>query len=108
MRPAAAAPLVAERMFRALTDVVSDPRGVRRPCALAELAAVADASEADVAQVVEVFRQAGTVVSDAAGAGAARLARHRGSVAREPDAVLDAAAGAGRATSGRRPRCTCA
>ena len=51
--------LVAERMFRALTDVVSDPRGVRRPCALGELAAIADAPEADVAQVVEVFRKPG-------------------------------------------------
>ncbi len=51
--------LVAERVFRALTDVVSDPRGVRRPCALAELAAVAEASEAEVAQVVDVFRRPG-------------------------------------------------
>lgn len=51
--------LVAERMFRALTDAVSDPRGVRRPCALAELAAVAEASEAEVAQVVDVFRKPG-------------------------------------------------
>jgi tetratricopeptide (TPR) repeat protein len=51
--------LVAERIFRALTDVVSDPRGVRRPCAIAELAAVADVPEADVAAVVEVFRQPG-------------------------------------------------
>lgn len=51
--------LVAERMFRALTDVVSDPRGVRRPCSLAELAAVTEASEAEVAQVVETFRRPG-------------------------------------------------
>jgi len=51
--------VVAERMFRALTDVVSDARGVRRPCALAELAAVADASQAEVSQVVEVFRRPG-------------------------------------------------
>jgi len=51
--------VVAERMFRALTDVVNDPRGVRRPCSLAELAAVADASEDEVASVVEVFRRPG-------------------------------------------------
>ncbi len=51
--------LVAERIFRALTDVVSDPRGVRRPCSVAELAAVAEASEAEVAQVIEVFRRPG-------------------------------------------------
>jgi tetratricopeptide (TPR) repeat protein/energy-coupling factor transporter ATP-binding protein EcfA2 len=51
--------LVAERMFRALTDVVSDPRGVRRPCSLAELAAVAEAPEDEVARVIEVFRKPG-------------------------------------------------
>jgi len=50
---------VAERMFRALTDVVADPRGVRRPCSVAELAAVCEASPGHVMEVVEVFRQPG-------------------------------------------------
>ena len=51
--------VVAERIFRALTDVVTDPRGVRRPCSMAELAAVAETSEDAVATVVEVFRRPG-------------------------------------------------
>ena len=29
--------LIAERIFRAMTDLVADPRGVRRPCSVAEL-----------------------------------------------------------------------
>ncbi len=50
---------VAERVFKALTDRVSDVRGVRRPTAVSELAAIAGASEADVIAVVDCFRQAG-------------------------------------------------
>jgi tetratricopeptide (TPR) repeat protein/energy-coupling factor transporter ATP-binding protein EcfA2 len=48
-----------ERVFRALTDTFSDPRGVRRPTSLAELASICDAPEEDVARVVEVFRRPG-------------------------------------------------
>jgi len=51
--------LIAERIFRALTDVVTDPRGVRRPCSVAELMAIAEASEAEVVDVIEVFRRPG-------------------------------------------------
>ena len=50
---------IAERVFKALTDTFSDPRGVRRPTPVSELAAIADASEADVIAVVDVFRQPG-------------------------------------------------
>lgn len=50
---------VAERVFKALTDRVSDVRGVRRPTAVAELAAIADAPESDVIAVVECFRRSG-------------------------------------------------
>jgi tetratricopeptide (TPR) repeat protein len=50
---------IAERVFKALTDTFSDPRGVRRPTSVSELAAIAGAAEADVIAVVDVFRQPG-------------------------------------------------
>lgn len=50
---------LAERIFKALTDTFSDPRGVRRPTPVAELAAICGAGEADVIAVVDVFRQPG-------------------------------------------------
>jgi tetratricopeptide (TPR) repeat protein len=51
--------LVAERVFKALTDTFTDPRGIRRPTSVAELAAIADAPESDVVAVVECFRHHG-------------------------------------------------
>ena len=50
---------VAERVFKALTDTVSDPRGIRRPCSVAALAAIGEVPEADVIRIVEVFRRPG-------------------------------------------------
>ncbi len=50
---------VTRRIFQALTDTVTDPRGVRRPTAISELSAIAGASESDVIRVVEVFRRSG-------------------------------------------------
>ncbi|MEP6918160.1 MAG: ATP-binding protein, partial [Acidobacteriota bacterium] len=50
---------VAERVFKALTDTFTDPRGVRRPTSVADLAAISGAPEADVIAVVDVFRQPG-------------------------------------------------
>ena len=38
----------AERIFKALTDTFSDPRGVRRPTSVAELAAICEAPEGEV------------------------------------------------------------
>jgi hypothetical protein len=35
-------------MFRALSDIVTDPRGGRRPCAVSEIAAIAEAPIEDV------------------------------------------------------------
>jgi tetratricopeptide (TPR) repeat protein len=46
-------------MFKALTDTVSDPRGIRRPTCIDDLAAACDAPEAEVMQVVEIFRRPG-------------------------------------------------
>ena len=50
---------VARHIFQALTDTVSDARGVRRPTTVAELAAVANVPEADILRVVDMFRRPG-------------------------------------------------
>ena len=50
---------VAEQLFKALTDKRKDDRGVRRPTAVREVAAIADVTDADVIQAVEVFRKPG-------------------------------------------------
>jgi hypothetical protein len=50
---------IAERLFKALTDTYSDSRGIRRACSVQELAAVCEAAESEVIQVVEIFRRAG-------------------------------------------------
>jgi tetratricopeptide (TPR) repeat protein len=46
----------AERLFKALTDTVTDHRGVRRPTSVGELAGIIEASEAAVIEVVDLFR----------------------------------------------------
>ena len=48
-----------EGMFRALSDIVADARGGRRPCAVSEIAAITEASFEEVVQAVERFRQPG-------------------------------------------------
>lgn len=50
---------ITERVFKALTDTYSDPRGVRRAASILELAAICECPEAEVAQVVEIFRRPG-------------------------------------------------
>jgi tetratricopeptide (TPR) repeat protein/energy-coupling factor transporter ATP-binding protein EcfA2 len=52
-------PQTAERMFKALTDTFSDQRGVRRPTSVRELAAICEAPELEVIQIVEFFRRPG-------------------------------------------------
>jgi tetratricopeptide (TPR) repeat protein len=49
----------AEHMFRALTDTVTDGRGVRRPTSVGELAAVCQVTEEEIIGVVDIFRRAG-------------------------------------------------
>ena len=51
--------LIAEKMFKTLTDTFTDYRGVRRPASVQEIAAVCEASEADVIGVVDIFRRPG-------------------------------------------------
>jgi tetratricopeptide (TPR) repeat protein len=48
-----------ERMFRALTDTFTDPRGVRRPTSIGDLAVICEAPESDVIAIVEIFRRPG-------------------------------------------------
>ncbi len=50
---------VAERLFKALTDRSADGRGVRRPTAVSEVAAIAGVDTATVSRVVDVFRKPG-------------------------------------------------
>lgn len=50
---------LAERMFRALTDTFTDPRGVRRPTSVGDLAAICEASTSEVIAIVEIFRRPG-------------------------------------------------
>ena len=48
---------ICEKIFKALTDKATDPRGIRRPTQLGTLCALADATAAEAAQVIDVFRK---------------------------------------------------
>jgi WD40 repeat protein len=48
---------ICEKLFKALTDKATDPRGVRRPTTLGTLCALADAAADEVTEVIEVFRK---------------------------------------------------
>ncbi|MCP3963390.1 MAG: hypothetical protein GY719_36590 [bacterium] len=50
---------VAERMFKALTMKDEDSRGIRRPCRVGELCAVAGAEPDEVVRVIDIFRRPG-------------------------------------------------
>src|SRR5271156_4428648 len=50
---------IAERIFKALTDTFSDPRGIRRPTSVRQLSAICEVSEEEVIRVVEIFRRPG-------------------------------------------------
>jgi tetratricopeptide (TPR) repeat protein len=50
---------IAERMFKALTDTFSDPRGIRRPTSVRQLSAICEVSEQEVFRIVEIFRRPG-------------------------------------------------
>jgi WD40 repeat protein len=47
---------ICEKLFKALTDKATDPRGVRRPTAQRTLCALADATAPEVTDVIDVFR----------------------------------------------------
>ena len=48
---------ICEKLFKGLTDKATDPRGVRRPTTLSTLCALTEASDAEVTEVVDVFRE---------------------------------------------------
>jgi hypothetical protein len=48
---------ICQKMFKALTDKGSDPRGVRRPTRLGVLCDLTNASLTEVSAVIEIFRQ---------------------------------------------------
>jgi len=47
---------ICEKIFKALTDMGTDSRGIRRPTRLSTLCAIAGATEAAVTNVIDVFR----------------------------------------------------
>lgn len=51
--------VICEVLFKAITEKRGENFGIRRPTRLAEIAAIADCSEGDVAGVVEKFREPG-------------------------------------------------
>ncbi len=50
---------ICEIMFKAITEKRGENFGIRRPTRLNEIASIADVSEADVAEVIEKFREPG-------------------------------------------------
>jgi Flp pilus assembly protein TadD len=56
---AAGSQRLAEAVFKALTDTFSDSRGLRRATSVRELAAICETSEAEIVQLVEIFRRPG-------------------------------------------------
>lgn len=50
---------ICEAVFKGLTDRGSDSRGIRRPTKLNELAALANVSIAETAEIIEIFRKEG-------------------------------------------------
>src|SRR5215475_2018032 len=48
---------ICEKLFKALTDKATDPRGVRRPTTLSTLCALTETSDAEVTEVIDVFRE---------------------------------------------------
>jgi hypothetical protein len=51
--------LITQKIFKALTDTFTDPRGIRRPTSIADLAAICESTEEPVKDVVEIFRRPG-------------------------------------------------
>jgi tetratricopeptide (TPR) repeat protein len=50
---------IVEKTFKGLTDLFSDPRGIRRPTSVHELTAIAEAPTPEVVGVIELFRRPG-------------------------------------------------
>jgi energy-coupling factor transporter ATP-binding protein EcfA2 len=76
--PAARSRLIAEKLFKALTERGADNREIRRPTCLKDICAISEATATEVIVVVDVFR----------GGGRSFLMPPAG-VALEPDTVID-------------------
>ncbi len=50
---------IVEKIFKGLTDLFSDPRGIRRPTSVRDLTAISEASTTEVVSVIEIFRRPG-------------------------------------------------
>ena len=87
--------LIAEKMFKALTDKASDPRGVRRPAPVREICAVAHASLIEVDARRGELPQGWPVLPDAARGGGSRGELHPRHRSRKPHAHLGAAVAVG-------------
>jgi hypothetical protein len=48
---------ICEKLFKALTDKATDPRGVRRPATMEKLCALTEATPVEITQVIDVFRE---------------------------------------------------
>ena len=46
-----------EKIFKALTDTFTDPRGTRRPTSVADLALICEASPDEIVAIIDIFRQ---------------------------------------------------
>ncbi len=51
--------LIAEKLFKALTDYSDDSRGTRRPTQLSEICTLADAKQDEVVNIINSFREPG-------------------------------------------------
>jgi tetratricopeptide (TPR) repeat protein len=47
---------IVEKIFKGLTDISSDPRGIRRPTSVRDLTATSEAAMTEVIAVIEIFR----------------------------------------------------
>jgi WD40 repeat protein/energy-coupling factor transporter ATP-binding protein EcfA2 len=50
---------IAEKLFKALTDITKESRGTRRPTQLREIMTLAEAREEELVRVIDSFRQSG-------------------------------------------------
>ena len=82
---------ICEKIFKALTDKATDPRGVRRPTTLGALCELADATAGGSHGGDRRVPQAEPVFPDAAGRRSARGGDGDRHLAREPDAGVEAA-----------------
>jgi WD40 repeat protein len=51
--------IIAEKLFKALTDVTKESRGTRRPTQLSEICFLADAKEEEIIRIIDNFRKPG-------------------------------------------------